>query len=66
MYDDVIELLNSDDYYKAKESVLKLSNNEDFINQMITTHNPFVFDRFVKMLEYKVDTSKLYEERNTF
>ena len=66
MYDDVIKILSSDDYYKAKESVLKLSNNDDFINQMIITENPFVFDRFTKMLEYKVDTSKLYEERNTF
>ena len=66
MYDDVIELLNSDDYYKAKESVLKLSNNDNFINQMITIENPFVFDRFTKMLEYKIDTSKLYEERNAF
>ena len=66
MYQDIINTLLSDDYYKIKKNINELINNKDFIKKITNIHNPIVFDRFIKMCEYKVDTSILYDERNKF
>ena len=66
MYQDIINTLLSDDYYKIKKNINELINNQDFIKKITNIHNPIVFDRFIKMCEYKVDTSILYDERNKF
>ena len=66
MYQDIINTLLSDDYYKIKKNINELINNQDFIKKITNIHNPIVFDRFIKMCEYKVDTSILYDERDKF
>lgn len=66
MYQDIINTLASDEYYLVKNDIDKLVNDSSFIQKIVTIHNPIVFDRFVKMCEYKMDTSILYEERNKF
>lgn len=64
--DEIINLLNSDEYYKVKKYINELISNDHFISQIIKIDNPFVFDHFIKMCEYKIDTSVLYEKRNKF
>lgn len=66
MYENIIKTLASDDYYQIKKDIYKLINDHDFIKTITKVHNPIVFDRFIKMCEYKTDTSILYEERNKF
>ena len=66
MYQDILNILASDDYYQIKKDIYKLINDNDFIKTITVVHNPIVFDRFIKMCEYKTDTSILYEERNKF
>ena len=66
MYQSIINTLASSDYYIIKKDIYKLINDADFIKEIIKVHNPLVFDRFVKMCEFKMDTALLYEERNKF
>ncbi len=65
-YQDIINNLASDDYYKVKRVIYSLINDAVFIKQIISHPNPLVFDRFIKMVEYKMDTSLLHERRNNF
>lgn len=65
-YSDILEALASSDYYKAKKKCNLLVNNKDFLKIIVKINDPFVFDRFIKMIEYKVDTRKLYEDRNNY
>ena len=66
MYKDIINTLSSDDYYKIKKDINKLINDSNFMDNIVKVHNPIVFDRFIKMCEYKIDTSVIYERRNDF
>ena len=66
MYQSIINTLNSSDYYLVKKDINKLINDSTFIQEIIRIHNPIIFDRFIKMCEYKIDTTILYEERNKF
>ena len=66
MYQSIINTLASDDYYLVKKNIYNLINDTNFIKEIIKVHNPIVFDRFIKMCEYKMDTSIIYEERNNF
>lgn len=65
-YDDIINVLASSDYYVIKKDIDKLLNNSSFLNEITKVHNPFVFDRFIKMCEYKTDISYLCEKRKKF
>ena len=65
-YQEIINLLNSDNYYKVNNYINELINNPNYINKITLIDNPFVFDRFIKMCEFKIDTAKLYEERKVF
>jgi hypothetical protein len=65
-YDEIIGILNSDNYYSLRYDVMKLVNDEAFLKRIIKIHNPFIFDRFIKMCEFKIDTAAIYEERNKF
>ncbi len=65
-YDSIFHLLSSSDYYKLDNQALILVNNKDFMKCMIKVPNPWLFDRFIKMLEYKTDTSLLHEERKKY
>ena len=62
--DEIIILLESKEYYQVKNYINELIHNNHFINRIIKVANPFVFDRFIKMCEYKIDTQELYERRN--
>lgn len=64
--DEIIELLSSNDYYQVRKYIKQLINNSHFINRIVTIDNPFVFDRFMKMCEFKADTLPFYEDRNRF
>ena len=66
MYQNIINTLASDDYLSVKKDLYKLIHDKEFIKYIVQVHNPIVFDRFIKMCEYKIDTSFLYEERNKF
>ena len=63
-FDNIIDILSSDDYYKAKKLINNLDNRDLFIKKIISISNPYVFDRFCKMFEYDMDTSSYYQERN--
>ena len=65
-YEEIINTLNSDTYYNLRNDILKLVNDSTFIKKIIRIHNPILFDRFIKMCEFKIDTSIIYEERNKF
>ena len=65
-YEGIIEILSSNDYYKAKKLINILNDYENFIKTMIPIANPYIFDRFCKMLEYQMDTDLYYETRNRF
>ena len=65
-YEGIIEILSSNDYYKAKKLINILNDYENFIKTMIPIANPYIFDRFCKMVEYQMDTDLYYEVRNTF
>ena len=64
--DEIFNLLKSDNYYKVKDNVSELVTNHEFIKRLIKEKSPFVFDRFIKMCEYKIDTSVLYDERKKY
>lgn len=66
MYQDIINKLATNDYYQVKKDIDKLINDSTFIQTIVKVHNPVIFDRFIKMCEFKIDTSPLYEERNKF
>lgn len=66
MYQDYIKILESDEYYKVKKDINSLINNDSFLKEIVKVRNPLAFDRFIKMSEYKMDTSELQEERNKF
>ncbi len=66
MYQDTLNLLSSNDYYLVKKNIDKLINDSNFIKEIIKVHNPVIFDRFIKMCEFKIDVSKIQEERNKF
>ena len=66
MYQDIINNLSGDDYYQVKKDIYKLISNQDFIKYITKVHNPIVFDRFIKMCEYKINTRPIYEERNKY
>ena len=65
-YDEIINVLESDYYYRIRNDANELMRDPIFLKKIITAHNPFVFDRFVKMCEFKMDTSAIYEGRNKF
>ena len=65
-YQEIYNLLNSDDYYKVKKNIDELINNPSFIKRITKEINPFVFDRFIKMCEFKIDTAEIFEERKIF
>lgn len=65
-YSKVIDILNSDDCYMVKNHINELINDQGFIDRIIIEKNPFVFDRFMKMCEYKIDTSVIYERRDKY
>ncbi len=65
-YESVISLLKSDDYYQVKKRIYELINDSNFIRKIVKEKNPFVFDRFAKMCEYKMDTSIIYDERKKY
>lgn len=66
MYQDIINTLASNEYYHLKKDINKLVNDSTFIQRIVKIHNPIVFDRFIKMCEFKIDTTPLYEERRKF
>ena len=65
-YQDIINTLASDDYYIVKKNIYSLINDSFFIKRLISEPNPLVFDRFIKMVEYKIDTGLLHDKRNEF
>ena len=65
-YQEVFNKLNSDEYYRLKTDIMKLINDSIFLKKIIEIHNPIIFDRFIKMCEFKIDTSGIYELRNKF
>ena len=65
-YQNIINMLKSDDYYKVKDNIKSLINNLGFIEKITRINNPIVFDRFIKMCEYKMDTAVICEERNKY
>ena len=65
-YEGIIEILASNDYYKAKRLIKILNDFDSFIGTMVKISNPYVFDRFCKMVEYKMDTDLYYQTRNTY
>ena len=65
-YQEVINILKSDESYKLKSDIMKLIDDGEFLKKIIHIHNPIVFDRFIKMCEFKLDTSGIYELRNKF
>ena len=65
-YQEIYDLLNSDDYYKVKKIIDVLINDSSFIKKITKEINPVVFDRFIKMCEFKIDTSEIYEKRKIF
>ena len=66
MYQDIINTLSTNDYFSVRKQINQLIINQRFLKEIINVHNPIVFDRFIKMCEYKIDTSVLYKERNKF
>lgn len=65
-YTDILEALASSDYYKVKNKIYSLINDSKFLKIIIKINDPFVFDHFIKMCEYKMDTSFLQEMRNDY
>ena len=65
-YQRFIDLLATDEYYKIKQYTYFLINDKNFIDIIVKVHNPIVFDRFIKMAEYKIDTAEIHEKRNIF
>ena len=65
-YESVFSKLSSNDYHEVGKISDNLINDAEFIKRIITISNPFIFDRFMKMIEYKMDTSPIYEERNKY
>ena len=65
-YKWVIELLKSDEYTSLKSNINMLVNDSKFINLIVKIDNPIIFDRFIKMCEFRIDTSAIYEERKKF
>ena len=65
-YHDILDILVSNDYYKIKNDINNLINDSVFLKLITTFDNPFVFDRFIKMIQYKMDTTELYEKRNEY
>ena len=66
MEQNIIQILSTDDYHVVKKNIDKLINNSSFLQEIVKVHSPLVFDRFIKMCEYKMDTSVLYESRKKF
>lgn len=65
-YCDILEALASSDYYKVRNKCNLLVNDNLFLKMIVKINDPFVFDRFIKMIEYKMDTNILYENRCTY
>ncbi len=65
-YTDILEALASNDYYKVKSRIYSLINDSKFLKIIIKINDPFIFDHFIKMCEYKMDTSYLHEMRNDY
>ena len=65
-YQNIINRLLSNDYYQVKREINKLINDSSFMQMIIRIDNPLAFDRFVKMCEYKIDTTILHEKRNLY
>ena len=65
-YQSIIGKLESNDYHEVKKSIYSLITDDNFIKNIVRVRNPIVFDRFIKMCEFKIDTSIIYEERNKF
>ena len=65
-YKEIIDILKTDNYYKLREEAHKLASDNNFLKIIINIHNPIIFDRFIKMCEFKIDTRAIYEERNNF
>ena len=65
-YSDILEQLASRDYRKVKKCCESLVNDSNFLKIIICINDPFIFDRFMKMNEYKIDTSSIYAERKKY
>ena len=65
-YEKIIDVLKSDVYYTLKSDIVKLINDDNFMEKIIKVHNPLVFDRFIKMCEFKIDTLNIHEKRRGF
>ena len=63
---DVIKTLASNNYNVLKNDILNYVNDPLFIKKIIYINNPVVFDRFIKMVDYKMDTGKIWDKRNSF
>ena len=62
-YEAIIEILCDRDYYRAKNLINLLGDKETFADVLIKIANPYVYDRFTKMYEYKMYTSFYNEAR---
>ena len=65
-YQAVFNILESSSYHSIKEDIYSLINDGEFIKKIIRVNNPFIFDRFIKMCEYKIDTTIIHERRNDY
>ena len=65
-YQSIKDILLSDRYYRLRDDLAKLINDSTFMQRIVIEDNPLVFDRFVKMCEFKIDTYVLYKRRNSF
>ncbi len=65
-YQSIKNVLLSDDYYILKNDIMRLLNDSSFMQKIVIEDNPFVFDRFIKMCEFKIDTYILYKKRRSF
>ena len=65
-YHEIFDILASDDYESIKTISDNLTNDEAFLKQIINIKNPRIFDRFIKMVQYKMDTTELCEQRNKY
>lgn len=61
------------DYFKDCIEYKRLCNltysnleDEKIINEVVKFKNPWVFDSYIKRLEFKTDTGKIFEKRNKY
>ena len=63
---EIYNILLSQNTSIIKEVSNSLIHDNNFLKQIVKVDNPFIFDSFIKAVQYKMDTTVLHEERNKY